>query len=102
MAAWLRHRGSGRKLAGHGPAEPTTADPGGRVATLVPLPPPMAVPAWAEAGATPVNVVTSLFKGPSRLAEFFEGLGPPLEPDPPLSHPIDTELLYTIAELAVA
>jgi hypothetical protein len=33
-----------------------------------------AVPAWAEAGATTVNVVTSLFTGPSRLAEFFEVL----------------------------
>jgi probable F420-dependent oxidoreductase len=33
-----------------------------------------AVPAWAEAGATTVNVVSSLFTGPSRLAEFFEVL----------------------------
>lgn len=33
-----------------------------------------AAPEWAEAGATTLNIVLSLFAGPSRSAEFFEGL----------------------------
>jgi len=33
-----------------------------------------AVPAWAEAGATTLNVVLSLFTAPSRTAAFFEVL----------------------------
>jgi hypothetical protein len=33
-----------------------------------------AVPEWAAAGATTVNVVLSLFAGRSRIAAFFETL----------------------------
>jgi hypothetical protein len=33
-----------------------------------------AAPEWTEAGATTLNVVLSLFAGPSRSAEFFEVL----------------------------